>query len=252
MHKTDITYSKRFSLIAILAFLFTLSSAQIAEEILSYQDSSRMIVNNGRELLIDKIALYDFEKANEIYLYLQEITSQKQQRAFSNSETIYINLITGNYRELLNFCKTYQTKYYLKVFSPERTISQDLYQHFMEQLVDIKHDLEQTQLNDEELEIIKLIIYVIENENVGSEYTTLLNMFKEDYPNSEYTFFINNFLPSEPIKASFAWEAGPTLITPTGELGKAFAPRLMFGMAFDFNIKKLYTSFYINAVRFCC
>lgn len=234
----------------IACFLLTLSShsiAQIEDQILAYQDSSRRIINNGRELIVDKIANYDFKGADEVYFYLQKKALEKRQLAFTYSEIIYINLITGNYAELLSYCKDYQTKSYLKTFSAERSISQDLYQHFMEQLIDIKNDLEHTELNAEQLALIKLIIYIIEEDSLRGEYAKLLEAYTKDYPDSEYAYFINKFMPSAPLKASFTWDLGPTLINPTGELSQTFDPRVVMGMAFDFNIKKIYTSFYINA-----
>lgn len=234
-------------LLIIFLGLFSSISAQIEQEIMSYQDSSRVIINRGRELVIDKIANYDLEGANKVYLFLQEKALEKQQLAFSSSEIIYINLITGNYSELLDFCKNYQQKSYLKTYSSERSLTQDLYQHFMEQLIDIKNDLEHTQVNAEELALIKLIIYVIEKDSLTGEYSTMLTGFEEENPNTEYTFFVEHFLPSPPLKASFSWDFGPTLISPTGELKKSFNSKVIFGMSFDFNIKKIYTSFYINA-----
>lgn len=232
--------------LSLFIFIIWNSQAQVEKEILTYQDSSRFIINNGRELIVDKIASYDFKGADEVYFYLQEKALEKQQLAFSYSEIIYINLITGNYAELLDYCKNYKTKSFLKVFSAERSIRQDLYQHFMEQVLDIKNDLQYTQLNTEELALLKLIIYVIEKEHLAGDYSGMLADFKEKYPDSEYLLFMDNFLPSAPIKSSFTWDMGPTIVSPQGEMGKTFNTTTTFGMSFDFNIRKIYTSFYIN------
>ncbi len=236
----------KISLLLILLSLVKPTEAQIEREILDYVDSSKTIINNGRHLLELKVSQYDYKSTNEIYYYLQEKAVKQGKLAFSFAEIIYINLITGNYGELIDYCKHYDQKIQLPVFKADYSLETPLNQHLLATEFDVKTRLENSAINIEAKDLISIILHVIYSSTTDNDYRLLLNQFKNTYPTSEYNSFVNNYLPAAPFLASFSWDVGPNMVFFDDNIRSLFDPSLGFSMAMDLNINKVYSSLFLK------
>lgn len=236
----------KLGLLLLLLSLYKPTNAQIEKEILAYVDSSKTIINNGRHLLELKVSQYDYKSTNEIYYYLQEKAVKQGELAFTFAEIIYINLITGNYGELIDYCKHYEQKIQLPVFKANYNLKDPLYKHLKETEFDIKTSLETSTINQEAKDLITIILHVIYSSTTDNNYRSLLNNFSANYPNSEYYSFIKNYLPDAPFLASFSWNVGPNMILFDNNIRSLFDPKLGFVMGLNININKVYSSLYMK------
>ena len=69
--------TRALTLIGGLLFTAFTLHAQIANEIKSYIDSTEIVLNNGRRLMYHSLATADYQKANEVYVYLKAEAAKK-------------------------------------------------------------------------------------------------------------------------------------------------------------------------------
>lgn len=91
-------------LISILLYSSAFAQRNIRSEILNYQDSTFTIIDNGRQLVIDKIINNDPEKANEIFLYLINETNPDYV-AFYPAEAVIVSIATHNFKQFISLAK---------------------------------------------------------------------------------------------------------------------------------------------------
>ena len=77
-------------LLLILVLLPFRSNAQIGQEILSYVDSTELVVQNGRKMIFKELNDSNLTKVKEIYDYLSEATANKHYAAFYYIEDFYL------------------------------------------------------------------------------------------------------------------------------------------------------------------
>jgi len=95
---------KQHLILSILILFLALNSvnAQIENEIRSYTDSIELLVTNGRKLIMQHIQTNDLKKVAEIYDYLVLITEEKNCRAFTYNEDIFIASIMYDWNGFFN------------------------------------------------------------------------------------------------------------------------------------------------------
>ena len=108
---------KRFIVLISVFWLFSSfqMKAQILDEIKSYVDSSEFIVNNGRKMLINKIAENEYEKTREIYIYLTDLTAGNNYSAFSYTEDLWINILVGSWENITEIMINYNQEGHKKI-----------------------------------------------------------------------------------------------------------------------------------------
>ena len=87
----------------VFAFFTTINTinAQIENEIKSFVDSTELLVNNGRKMLIQYLQTKEYNKMSEIYNYLKIETNKKNCFAFTYNEDLLITSLTNNWTEFL-------------------------------------------------------------------------------------------------------------------------------------------------------
>ena len=81
---------KRNLTIILIAIMFPLSIfSQISNEIATYVDSTELLVNNGRKMILKELADNNLVKTKEIYDFLTEKTKDKPFSAFYFIEDFY-------------------------------------------------------------------------------------------------------------------------------------------------------------------
>src|SRR5574344_619715 len=81
--------------ILLLAGLLSVTdaNAQIEKEIINYVDTTEQLVKNGKRLLVDRLLANDYEKANEVVHYLQDLKETKNYPAFNYKEDLFLSLL---------------------------------------------------------------------------------------------------------------------------------------------------------------
>lgn len=228
-------------------FLLTTSllNAQIGNEIKSYVDSTEILVTNGRKMIVNKIIIDDFSKAQEIYKYLTGLTNGKTISAFYYSEDIYLNILFADWDNLTKILFDYNNSGNKTIYQNSPVISKFLSTKLCTKADSLVSECQKASIDSESKKIVKLIIHVIKN-GADDQYSKKLTEFNKEYPNSRYEVIIRNFLPPKRLIASINFGLGSGIISTTGNLKNSFGSNATINMSMDFNIQKVFTSLYLN------
>jgi hypothetical protein len=237
-------------ILSLLVFIFAgiLSvQAQIENEIRNYVDSTELLMNNGRKLLVQKILDEDILKARKIFYYLKDESASKKCTSFYYGEELYIYMALSDWNNWFNhaekiselnnqgICYNFTEKY-----------SDKLYKFLYQKVDSIQKEVDLQDFNAEDRELLNIFLYLVKSGKVDDEYDLKVNNFKKKYKNSKYNNFLTQFLPAPTFKGAFAYSVGPTYIIPNQKLAEVFNSGYLFNLTMDFNIKKVYTSLYVN------
>lgn len=240
-----INYLKRI-LFCLFIALPMLSNAQIESEIKAYVDSSEIILNNGRKLLVQSVINSDYEKSVSVYNYLQNEAAKQSYLAFSYTDILYISLLSHNWKEWVDYAKNYEEKIALPVFQDNHYISDRLYNTIRDNAEQLEKDVAEASIGQEDKDLISIMIHVIKEKELGKEYNTLISQYKYNHKNTKYADFLDNFLPKPKTKMSWNWGMGTTIVSPKGKYGDNFYTNATLYMNTDFNISKVYGSLYMG------
>jgi hypothetical protein len=217
--------------------------AQIEKEISSFVDSTEMLVNNGRRLLLQSIKSNDLNKVNEIYLYLTNISLEKNCFAFGYIEELYINSLISDWDKWIDLAKNVSNEKRDYCFSIDIPLGEVLYNQIIENIDILLFNSDN--LTNEERQLIDIYIHLLKYGNNNESYKSKIKRFRQDYKNSKFEYFVNNVLPNPKIKASTSFSLGVNSMILTNELANSFSPEINFYMAFDFNIDRVYASIFV-------
>jgi len=222
-------------------------NAQIGKEIKEFVDSTEIIVNNGRRMLEAKIIANDFIKAREIYNYLTELTAGKTYSAFYYTEDIFLNIILSDWENLTRYMYFYPERKNKRIYQNAYNIGTTLNSKIKELGDFLIQECRNTELDEESKRLTEVLIYVILNGSDNWHYTELLDSFRKDFSDTRYEIFVKDFLPPGKIKASFSFSFGSGMVLTTGNLSNWFYSSPSINMSMDFNIKRVFSSLYLNA-----
>jgi len=221
--------------------------AQIEKEIISYIDSSEYIVENGRKFLMNRLSASDHEKAKEIYQYLEDYSASKKYAAFSYTEGLYVNLLTGNWQALTAYMKDYKHIHH-QVPEPK---NEDM-TLWLNRKIALSSDslwaiCSQSDLDQESKDLIQIMLHLMDKDIPDDSYFSMLNSYEKRYKKSSYHDFITSFLPSANSKGSISLSMGSGTIFPTEQLGDYFSSNASFNISIDLNFNKIFTSLYVQS-----
>ncbi len=229
----------------LLLFSFSCLKAQIKNEILSYSDSTDIIMNNGKELMMQSLMSGNDEKAKEIYYYMQDEAIKRGFLAFSYIDILYINALSHNWGEFFDYIKNFKEKVNLPIYDREAQFSDRLYNITKQKAGAILYDAKKV-LPEEEYATLELFLHVVQEDDLSSKYRKLKNDFEHDFTSSKYEEFVDNYLPDLPMKASWTCSFGSGFMSPTGTFGDHFKTTASFYMSTDFNISNVYFSLFLD------
>ncbi|MDD3079406.1 MAG: hypothetical protein PHH37_09930 [Paludibacter sp.] len=152
--------------ILLIAFLFLISQTyaqEIQNEIKSYVDSSELLVNNGRKLLLSSLQKKDYKKAKEIYTYLNSETATKGCVAFNYTENLNITCLLTDWDIFFDIVEEIDSAGYVSLCYPKSfEISHQLYNE-VEQNADSILDKASTELPDEKYNLLEIYLYIVKN-----------------------------------------------------------------------------------------
>jgi hypothetical protein len=226
---------------------FQFSNAQIDREIKAYVDSTELIMNNGRKLLVQSLIAKDELRVGKVYFYLNDLAEKRGCSFLNYNEELYTLLLMNNYRGFLDHVADANSRSNQgNCYNFTENYSDKLYILIKKQVDYFQSEINNQELNDENKALFEIFLYFVKNERSDEQYSALIKEFKSKYKNSSYTNFINNFLPAPIFKGSFAYGLGATSVLHQGNLKSLITPGVLFNFAMDFNINKVYSSMSIN------
>ncbi|HRN42744.1 MAG TPA: hypothetical protein PK649_11820 [Vicingus sp.] len=222
-----------------------LAKSQVVDEIKAYVDSTEFIVNNGRKLLIEKINNKDYQKAKEIYQYLNQETQSKNYKAFSYNEHLFFNAIIKDWEKMLQLFKEYDVEKNHYNFPYSYPIGEVLFNNFTEQIDSIENNINKVEIANEDKDILILYLSLFEKDRNIEEYNKMLSAFHKNYNPTRYESFVKNYLPRKFTRVFFDISFGTNITFPTGKIKEEFTPNPPgFSVSIDFTLGKFYSSLY--------
>jgi hypothetical protein len=242
---------KLFISVFMLSAALSTVNAQIENEIKSFVDSTELLVNNGRRMLLQHVQTKDYQKVAEIYDFLNEKTQANKCAPFNYTEDLYIAILINDWDFFLTRVEFYSeiTKGILCYPIRDNTLVRMLRLEVKDNASQLFDNALNIDLTSEEIDLLELYFYLIEND-VDETYSKKLKDFKKKYPQSIYNDFVNNYLPRPTIgniKAALGFGLGISQIFPTGNLSNYFEPVTTGGMSMDFYSNKFFLGFQFNA-----
>lgn len=230
----------------ILVLISLQLSAQIENEIKQFVDSSEIIINNGRKLLIKSLVHEDLDKANEIYSFLINHATDGDYLTFSYTEDLYLNLIFGNYSSFIDKALNYKTIYrkYQSIDDANllNICSNVVDGHFAE----MEKIIHEGKLSAEDEALLNVVMLLFRKNFIDEDYSRAIKAFKKDFPDSRYKNFVVDFLPKPLIHGAISFGMGVSYLVPTGNLAESFYATPAFNMTYDINFGRIFTSLYMQ------
>jgi hypothetical protein len=246
-------------LFSALMFFAVLNSAnaQIEQEIKSFVDTIEILVNNGRQMMLQSVQTGNFERVTEIYEFLNERTQINNCVAFSHREMLHIALLTSNWDEFFTRAanpfithfrhnQRVNTKVFCQSWSYRDHLGTTLRTQVEDNSSQILERALMADLTPEQKDLLQLFFHLIEH-GADEIYSRKLRTFRRRYPQSEYSEFVKELLPSGIYRGGLALSMGATQVFPTGGLSHYFNPATVFNASWDFNFNRLFFGFQVNA-----
>ncbi|MCL3780348.1 hypothetical protein EMN47_08065 [Prolixibacteraceae bacterium JC049] len=235
-----------FLLITILWGTTTFAQRNIRTEILNYQDSTYNIIDNGRQLVIDKIINNDIKKANEVFLYLINETNPDYV-SFYPAEAIIISIATQNFKQFIKFAKDIQNFNKDKKKFPLYTdIYAELHAHMNTNKDDIHKALTTSALSEKEKNYIQIYLDYYFNENKLLNRQQIKKAIKQD-PQGAFVPFLKqmkNLCTVMKMEIGLGYQHNIL----SGKLTETIDPKSLSNimMEIDFFINRTYFSIYFG------
>ena len=237
---------RKINILLIFILFFNGLSAQIEDEIKSFNDSTIELVENGRRMILQNLVINNTEKSNEVYNYLVDMTRHKGSLAFTYNEDLYINLIMGNWEKWLDLAEKYNSENVRVVYPTEVPFGQ-LGDQIIRDSSLFNSKISDSKLsNDEDRKVIDIYWYYIKKGDKGAQYAKKLKLFYKAYPDSRYNDFLKLYMPKVPGKFSYGFSVGILESVPDNLLANSFSPTLGFYFSMDLNIQRVFSSLYLQ------
>jgi len=164
-----------------------LSQTDIKKEIISFTDSTEILIRNGRRLVAEKTIKGDREGAIKIFNYLKE-NVDKEYMIFYPDEEIILSIANSNFAQFLYAAKNYNSLLEGKTkYEGIEDVMEPVYQFMTHEISLIKNDLEISSLNDEEKQLIRIYLSYYEGKD-KLESNKEIKKYKKAFPDSDYSF----------------------------------------------------------------
>ncbi len=232
--------SKSYIVVLLFCFAALDANAQIGNEIKAYVDSSEMIINNGRRLLLQSVQTKDYRKMAEIYNYLKVESSLNNCIPFSYNEDLHITSLTGSWDEFLIKAENFSVDAKETLCYPiHDQVGTFLYKEVYGNAGKLLENALSNQSDSEKRDLLELYFYIVEN-GQNETFDTKVKNFKKNYPKSRYSDFLNYYLPQPEQKLAMTFGMGASGIFPTGKLGQHFDPNGLFALSMDFYVNNFF------------
>lgn len=236
------------NLILLITILISFNLfSQIGSEIVSYVDSTEILVHNGRKLILKELSDSNITKTKEIYDYLTQETKNEHYSAFYYIEDIYINMLADDWESVNDLLLKHENLKNKIIYPNSQELIQKLYELTSNNSQVILSNCVSSQIDEQAKMLIAVLIQYIKKESSDKEYNEILVKYRNKFNNQNYESFEKGFLPKKIIKASWNFSLGSGMVFTTDDLSTSFSNNASFNMGMDFNIHKVFTSLYLHA-----
>ena len=204
-----------------------------------------MIIRNGRKLVLDRVLAGDHKKAMSAINFLRNNTD-KRYVIFYPSEELLLSLSVRNFSLFLYNAKNYEHLMEDKTKSVRvENIIGDLDQYLAAEMPFISEELEASQLNEKDKEIIRLYIRYYTGDNIPTLNKDIKN-YQKSNPDSDYNYFSAQLKRlSNTGRTNFLFGYGNEFLG--GEISEVFTNHIhLLNMELDVFINNLYLSMFIG------
>ncbi len=237
---------KTFLLLVLSLFFIvpqlTFAQDDIRQQIISYTDSTEILIRNGRKMVVEKTTFGDFQGALETINYLKE-NVDKEYVIFYPAEELLLALSNSDFKQFLftvaNFDNLLEGKTkYVQV----ENITGQLQAFLNDELPLIKKDLERSSITPQDKKLIELYISYFEGKEDIYKLSRSIQSYQKLYPENEYNSFlalIQNYV--EPFALNFCLGYGHEFLN--GNISKNFTSHFQ---SMNFELEWFYRQVYFS------
>src|SRR5690554_2446636 len=229
----------------LTAYICSDAQGDIRLQILSYNDSTEIMIRNGRQLLVDQTLSGKHQAALKTLNYLKENIDERY-AILTPVEELIFSLSTRNFPLFLYNARNFNT---LTQSRARMVFHQNMHFELQDYLINempfIIEDLDKNSMHEEDKEIIRFYIRYYMAENL-EELQASIKRYQKEHPDSEYQYFLNE-LKSQTLTGRINFNFGYGNEFLDGAIAETFTDRFhVMSMEIDAIINKLYLSIFFS------
>jgi hypothetical protein len=180
------------ALLTFLLLVFCLTGfaqVDIKNKIVAFNDSTEMLIRNGRNLIVERTIKGDSETAIKTIDYLKK-NIDKSYVVFFPEEEIILSIANSNFQQFLYTAKNFDSllEGKTKQIGIDNIIG-PVYEFISNEISLIKKDIEGADLKEEEKQLLRIYLKYYEGED-NLELNKEIKRYKKVYPKTDYSNFI--------------------------------------------------------------
>lgn len=244
----NLTYIPMKKTIFLLVVLILPSHAfsQIEDEIISYVDSTEVLVQRGRRMILNELSVNNYAKVKVIHAYLTDLTREEHYAAFYYLEDLYINMLAGEWPAVDTLMLNYEKLHDKDIYPDSEDLISTLYQKTSENNQQLLLSCRNSQIPDQAKEVAAIFLRFLDQGTTDEEYNKMLKAYKKSGHNSDYKSFEDGLLAGKIRKVAWNFSMGSGAVFATKDLAVNFTNGATFNTGMDLNVDRLFTSLYLQ------
>tara|TARA_R110002050_G_scaffold298296_1_gene461352 strand:- start:4579 stop:5721 length:1143 start_codon:yes stop_codon:yes gene_type:complete len=234
-----------FTLAVFFSVLSSYAQNDMREAILSYTDSTQLLIENGRQLIVKHIIDHNYAEAGKVLNYLKNKAGSNYVVLYP-AEAILTSIATRDFQLFLYNARNFATLLEGKKKYPKYDdISYDLHANIREEMMAIQQDLELADLSVADRDFIQLYLDYYNGEDQVA-LRKKVNNYRSRFPDSEYQNFLKE-IKSSSFAGRFNFGFGYLNERLSGEISHTIDPNISgLCMEMDFVMNRTYVSLYVG------
>jgi hypothetical protein len=234
-----------YFLLFVAAATTAFSQDDIRTNILSYADSTELIIRNGRKLIVDKTLSGQHKEALAALNYMKENMDRRYVVLYPVEELLF-SLATRNFPLFLYNARNFNTLLEGKTRAVmNESIVPEMQDYLNNEMSFITEDLDNYRIDEKDRELIRIYIRYFMNDDVTDLNKTIKTYLKM-YPETGYSYFLNEIKKlTTTARMNFVMGYGNEFLN--GQIAETFSNRLhIMNLEIDGFINQLYLSIFIG------
>lgn len=234
-----------FTLAVLFSIMQSYAQNDMRETIMSYTDTTQMLIENGRQLIVKHIIDRNYTEAGNVLNYLKNKAGSNYVVLYPG-EAILTSIVIRDFQLFLYNAKNFATLVEGKKKYPKyEDISYDLHASIREEMMAIQQDLEMADLSDADREFIQLYLDYYNSEDKVA-LRKKVNNYRSRFPDSDYQYFLKE-IKSSSFAGQFNFGFGYLNERLSGEISNTIDPNISgLCMEIDFVMNRTYVSLYVG------
>ena len=227
--------------VALFVTFHTTNGQNIEQEITSFVDSTEILVNNGRRMMLQYVQTQNFERVAEIHSFLTERVRVYNCAPFVYQEELDIALLTNNWALFLTKAAGVADAGNINLCVPiqDWLLFRALRTEIENNAVNLLEKVWAADLSLEEKQLIDLYLHLAIHGN-DEAYRQKQRTFRREHPESKYSDFVRQYLPVGAVRGGMSWGMGATQVFPIGGLGNYFDATTVFNISLGFTLHRVH------------